>query len=98
MTEQEQRLVRYDNELKVEAHQFNGIMQKFPNHFHEYYVIGFVASGKRHLTCKNKDYTIPQPLAAIKLKNRNHPFRQCVCYNAHIRYLSTTQSETKSPC
>jgi len=58
MTEQEQRLVRYDNDLKIEAHQFKGIMQKFPNHFHEYYVIGFVEFGKRHLTCKNKDYFI----------------------------------------
>lgn len=58
MAEQEQRLVCYDNELKIEAHQFNGIMQKFPNHFHEYYVIGFVESGRRYLTCKNKEYTI----------------------------------------
>lgn len=58
MAEREQRLVRFDNELKIEAHQFNGIMQKFPNHFHEYYVIGFVESGRRHLTCKNKEYTI----------------------------------------
>lgn len=58
MTDREQRLVRYDNELKIEAHQFNGIMQKFPNHFHEYYVIGFVEGGGRHLSCKNKDYTI----------------------------------------
>ena len=33
-------------------------MQKFPNHFHEYYVIGFVESGGRFLTCKNKEYTI----------------------------------------
>lgn len=58
MAEHEQRLVRYDNELRIEAHQFNGIMQKFPNHFHEYYVIGFVESGKRRLTCKNREYII----------------------------------------
>lgn len=54
----EERLVRFDNELRIEAYQFIGIMQKFPNHFHEYYVIGFVESGQRYLTCKNKDYTI----------------------------------------
>ena len=58
MAGQEERLVRFDNELKIEAYQFIGIMQKFPNHFHEYYVIGFVGSGCRYLTCKNKDYTI----------------------------------------
>jgi AraC-like DNA-binding protein len=33
-------------------------MQKFPNHFHEHYVIGFVESGRRFLTCKNREYTI----------------------------------------
>jgi len=76
MTEQEQRLVRYDNELKVEAHQFNGIMQKFPNHFHEYYVIGFVASGKRHLTCKNKDYTIDAGDLLLFNPRDNHTCQQ----------------------
>jgi AraC-like DNA-binding protein len=33
-------------------------MQKFPNHFHEHYVIGFVESGRRFLICKNREYTI----------------------------------------
>lgn len=58
MAGQEQRFVSYDHELNIEAHQFNGIMQKFPNHFHEYYVIGFVASGRRYLTSRNKNYVI----------------------------------------
>lgn len=55
---QEIRTVRYDAELKVEAYQFQGIMQKFPIHFHEYYVIGFIEKGQRFLSCKNKEYTI----------------------------------------
>jgi len=55
---QEIRTVKYDAELKVEAYHFQGIMQKFPNHFHEYYVIGFVEKGQRFLSCKNKEYTI----------------------------------------
>ncbi|QIB69342.1 AraC family transcriptional regulator [Aminipila butyrica] len=55
---QEIRTVKYDAELKVEAYHFQGIMQKFPNHFHEYYVIGFVEKGQRLLSCKNKEYTI----------------------------------------
>lgn len=55
---QETRLVKYDTELKVEAYHFQGIMQKFPNHFHEYYVIGFIEKGQRLLSCKNKEYTI----------------------------------------
>ncbi len=55
---QEMRIVKYDPELKVEAYHFQGIMQKFPNHFHEYYVIGFIEKGQRFLSCKNKEYTI----------------------------------------
>lgn len=56
--ENEKRTVRFDNDLKIEAYHFKGIMQKFPNHFHEYYVLGFVESGCRFLTCKNREYTI----------------------------------------
>ena len=55
---QETRTVKYDSRLKVEAYHFQGIMQKFPNHFHEYYVIGFIEKGKRYLLCKNKEYTV----------------------------------------
>jgi AraC-like DNA-binding protein len=56
--ETEKRMVRFDNDLKIEAYHFEGIMQKFPNHFHEYYVLGVVANGRRYLTCKNREYTI----------------------------------------
>lgn len=56
--EQEKRTVRFDNDLKIEAFHFEGLMQKFPNHFHEYYVLGFVESGRRFLTCKNREYII----------------------------------------
>ena len=45
--ETEKRTVRFDNNLKIEAYHFEGIMQKFPNHFHEYYVFGVVANGCR---------------------------------------------------
>ncbi len=53
---QEIRIVKYDPQLKMEAYHFHGIMQKFPNHFHEYYVIGFIEKGQRFLSCKNKEY------------------------------------------
>lgn len=56
--ENEKRTVRFDSDLKIEAYHFKGIMQKFPNHFHEHYVLGFVESGRRFLTCKNREYTI----------------------------------------
>ena len=41
----ETRTVVYDDELQIEAYRFEGIVQPFPNHFHEYYVIGFVENG-----------------------------------------------------
>lgn len=56
--ESEKRSVRFDHDLKIEAYHFEGIMQKFPNHFHEHYVIGFIEKGHRFLTCKNRKYTI----------------------------------------
>ena len=45
----ELRTARYDPELMVEAYQFQGVMQAFPNHFHEHYVIGFIERGRRNL-------------------------------------------------
>lgn len=54
----ETRTVVYDEELRMEAYCFEGIVQPFPNHFHEHYVIGFVEDGQRVLSCKNKDYSI----------------------------------------
>lgn len=56
--EQEQRHVYYDYDLEIEAYNLSGIVQKFPNHFHEYYVIGFVEGGKRHLWCKGAEYDL----------------------------------------
>ena len=70
----EKRQIYLDKELDIEAYWFYGIMQKFPNHFHEYYVIGFVEEGQRRLLCKNKDYTInPQDLVIL------NPFDSHTC-------------------
>lgn len=52
------RTICYDPELNVEAYRFEGIMQKFPNHFHDYYAIGFIERGSRYLTCKNRAYIV----------------------------------------
>lgn len=70
----EKRQIYLDKELDIEAYWFYGIMQKFPKHFHEYYVIGFVEEGQRRLLCKNKDYTInPQDLVIL------NPFDSHTC-------------------
>lgn len=54
----EVRTVVYDPDLQLEAYRFEGIMQKFPNHFHDYYVIGFIEDGKRHLVCNQEEYVL----------------------------------------
>lgn len=55
---QEQRHVTYDHDLGIEAYQLSGIVQKFPNHFHDFYVVGFIEGGKRHLWCKGREYDL----------------------------------------
>ncbi len=54
----ERRTAAYDDELRIEAYRFEGIVQPFPNHFHEYYTIGLVENGERVLRCKDREYTI----------------------------------------
>ncbi|WP_324824617.1 AraC family transcriptional regulator [Sinanaerobacter sp. ZZT-01] len=70
------RTVKYDAELKIEAYHFQGIMQKFPNHFHDYYVIGFIESGYRYLSCKNKEYTIEPGDLTLFNPGDNHACEQ----------------------
>ena len=74
--EKEIRKVTYDKDLKIEAYRFCGIMQKFPNHFHDYYVIGFIEKGKRHLSCKNKEYIVNSGDMVIFNPGDNHTCEQ----------------------
>ena len=68
----ETRTVVSDEELQVEACRFKGIMQPFPNHFHEYYVIGFVEDGERCLSCRNREYRIRRGDILIFNPGDNH--------------------------
>ena len=70
--QKELRTVVYDEELRIEAYRFEGIMQPFPNHFHEHYVIGFVESGQRTLSCKNKTYRIGRGHVILFNPGDNH--------------------------
>ena len=68
----ETRTVVYDDELRLEAYRFEGTQQPFPNHFHEYYVIGFVESGERCLSCKNNEYAIQKGNVLLFNPGDNH--------------------------
>ena len=54
----ELRIVRFDAQLRLEAYHFQGLLQKFPPHFHDYYVIGYIESGKRSMQCNGVQYTL----------------------------------------
>lgn len=41
--------MRFDPELGVEAYCLGGMAQKFPLHFHDYYVVGMIESGRRRM-------------------------------------------------
>ncbi len=48
----------HDSSLEIEACLFRGLERPFPNHFHEYYVIGLVEGGERRLWCQNREYPL----------------------------------------
>lgn len=54
----ELRMVRYDADCRLEAYWFRGILQAFPNHFHDYYVIGYIESGRRSLVHNGREYAL----------------------------------------
>lgn len=50
--------ILFERTLGIEQYSFNQIEQPFPNHFHNYYVIGIIENGQRHLICNGKEYVI----------------------------------------
>ena len=68
----ETRTVVFDDELRIEAYRFEGIMQPFPNHFHEYYVIGFIEDGQRVLSCRNQEYSLKKGNILLFNPGDNH--------------------------
>lgn len=68
----ETRTIVYNEELQIEAYRFEGTRQPFPNHFHEYYVIGFIENGQRVLSCKNQEYLIKKGDIVLFNPGDNH--------------------------
>lgn len=72
----EVRTVCYDEDLRIEAYRLEGIVQPFPNHFHAYYVIGFIENGKRALSCRNKEYELGKGDIVLFHPGDNHACAQ----------------------
>ena len=54
----EQKQVRHDGALGVDAVTFQDVERHFPNHVHSHYVIGLMDKGLRTLTCQNRSHTL----------------------------------------
>ena len=72
----ETRMVVYDEALHLEAYRLTGIVQPFPNHFHEYYVIGSMEGGERRLSCKNREYLLKKGDIVLFNPGDNHACSQ----------------------
>lgn len=70
------RTICYDEELRIEAYRLEGIVQTFPNHFHEYYVIGYIEGGRRFLSCKNVEYNLDKGDIVLFNPEDNHTCMQ----------------------
>lgn len=72
------RNIRYDRELAMEAYRFEGVLQPFPNHFHDHYTIGFIKEGRRTMHCSNREYQVAKGDVILLQPRQNHtclPFR-----------------------
>lgn len=66
------RTIVYDEDLKLEAYLLEGIVQPFPNHFHDHYVLGFMEGGARCMTCKNQEYLLGRGDIILFHPEENH--------------------------
>ena len=68
MKSNELRTVVYDAQLHLEAYHFAGIVQPFPNHFHEHYVLGLSKSTLLRAFVQAKGVTPYRYLEAIRIQ------------------------------
>lgn len=61
----------------MEIHRFKGIVQPFPNHFHDYYVIGLIEAGQRTFLCKNQVYPTKKDHILLLNPGDNHACAPC---------------------
>lgn len=72
----ETRTVVYDSDLRIESYRLSGVVQSFPTHFHEYYVIGLVNCGERRLHCMGEEYLLRKGQTVIFNPGESHRCEQ----------------------
>lgn len=86
--QREERHVYYDPDLNVEAYYFKGIVQRFPDHFHEHYVIGTIESGQRFAVYAGEELLIEPGDLVIFNPRQTHACRQVGDYPLDWRCLN----------
>lgn len=51
-------LIYADEQLNIEAYIYQGKVEKFPAHFHDYYEMGYIENGERIVYCQQQKYKI----------------------------------------
>ena len=92
----EHRSAVYDEELHLEAYRFEGIVQPFPVHFHEHYVLGLVERGERRLSCCGKEFTLHAGDLLLLNPGDSHACKQCGGETLDYRSLTITQNVMRS--
>ena len=92
----ERRSAVYDDELHLEAYRFEGIVQPFPTHFHEHYVLGLVERGERRLSCCGGEFTLRAGDLLLLNPGDSHACEQCGGETLDYRSLTITQSVMRS--
>lgn len=88
----ERRSAVYDDELHLEAYRFEGIVQPFPAHFHEHYVLGLVERGERRLSCCGKELPLRAGDLLLLNPGDSHACEQRGGETLDYRSLTITQN------
>jgi hypothetical protein len=92
----ERRSAVYDDELHLEAYRFEGIVQPFPAHFHEHYVLGLVERGEHRLSCCGKGLTLRAGDLLLLNPGDSHACEQRGGETLDYRSLTITQNVMRS--
>ena len=82
----------FSTTLRVEACYFCGVLQPFPNHSHDYYVIGCLEDGMRHMVCQNSEYRLRPGDLLIFTPGDNH-----ACTTEHGKALTYRSFHVGTP-
>lgn len=84
--------IYYDKDLNIEIYSFKNVQQEFPNHFHNYYVIGFIEKGSRLLNYRNKKTHLKENNVLLLNPKDSHG---CVSADAEpFNYIAINISES----